>query len=148
LSDAERLLFSWFCPEHWQLQTLTEQYWELRCTFGGRSVVPDISVIAWNRIQVNDSGEPEDNFLEAPDWVIEVLSPDQKATRVINNLLHCLHHGCKLGWLVDPDDYSVLTFAPQQEPNVYRESLPIPSIPGINLELTPAQIFAWRKVSR
>jgi hypothetical protein len=27
LSDAERLLFSWFCPEHWQLQTLTEQYW-------------------------------------------------------------------------------------------------------------------------
>jgi transposase len=28
LSDAERLLFSWFCPEHWQLQTLTEQYWE------------------------------------------------------------------------------------------------------------------------
>ncbi|MBW4665314.1 MAG: hypothetical protein KME01_14115 [Chroococcus sp. CMT-3BRIN-NPC107] len=27
MSDAERLLFSWFCPEHWQLQTLTEQYW-------------------------------------------------------------------------------------------------------------------------
>jgi hypothetical protein len=33
LSDAERLLFSWFCPEHCQLQTLTEQYWEWLSTF-------------------------------------------------------------------------------------------------------------------
>jgi len=27
---------------------------ELRSTFAGRSIVPDISVIAWNRIQVNE----------------------------------------------------------------------------------------------
>ena len=92
---------------------------ELRCTFAGRSVVPDITVIAWNRVQVNDTGEPEDNFLKAPDWAIKILSPDQKATRVIDNILHCLHHGCKLGWLVDPDDRSILTFAAQQEPNIY-----------------------------
>ncbi len=121
---------------------------ELRCTFAGRSVVPDISVIAWNRIQVNDTGEPEDNFLEAPDWAIEILSPDQKATRVIENLLHCLHHGCFLGWLVDPDDYSVLTFAAQQEPNIYRGEVPLPTLPGINYELTAAQIFAWLKVNK
>jgi len=35
---------------------------ELRCTFGDRSVVPDVAVIAWNRIQINAIGEPEDNF--------------------------------------------------------------------------------------
>jgi restriction system protein len=42
LSDAERLLFSWFCPEHWQLQTLTEQYWQWRLNyyrkFGGTNL--------------------------------------------------------------------------------------------------------------
>jgi Uma2 family endonuclease len=121
---------------------------ELRCTFAGRSVVPDISVIAWNRVQVNDTGEPEDNFLEAPDWAIEILSPDQKATRVIDNLLHCLHHGSFLGWLVDPDDRSILTFAPQQEPNIYRDNSPILTLPEINLELTAAQIFTWLKINK
>jgi len=40
---------------------------ELRCTFGGRSIVPDIAVIAWNRIHFNEVGEPEDDFTEAPD---------------------------------------------------------------------------------
>ncbi|PSB32357.1 Uma2 family endonuclease [Chlorogloea sp. CCALA 695] len=121
---------------------------ELRCTFAERSVVPDIFVIAWNRVQVNDKGEPEDNFLEAPDWAIEILSPDQKATRVIDNILHCLHYGCKLGWLVDPDDRSILTFAAQQEPNIYRGGVPIPTLPEVNLKLTASQIFAWLKVNK
>ncbi len=121
---------------------------ELRCTFAGRSIVPDISVIAWNRIQVNDTGELEDNFLKAPDLPIEILSPDQKATRVIDNLLHCLHHDRFLGWLVDPGDRSILTFAAQQEPNIYGGEVPLPTLPGINLELTASQIFAWLKVNK
>jgi Uma2 family endonuclease len=55
---------------------------ELRCTFGERSIVPDVAVIAWNRINLNQAGEPEDDFREAPDWTIEILSPDQKVNRV------------------------------------------------------------------
>jgi len=66
---------------------------ELRCTFAGRSIVPDIAVIAWERIQVNEAGEPEDHFMQAPDWVIEILSPNQKPNRVIDNLLHCIRNG-------------------------------------------------------
>jgi Uma2 family endonuclease len=93
---------------------------ELRCTFAGRSIVPDIAVIAWERIQVNEAGEPEDNFTEAPDWSIEILSPEQKANRVIDNLLHCLKHGCRLGWMLDPDDYSILVFTQGQNPSVCR----------------------------
>ncbi|PSF36734.1 hypothetical protein C7H19_12235 [Aphanothece hegewaldii CCALA 016] len=65
---------------------------ELRCTFAGRSIVPDVAVIAWNRILIKENGEPEDHFMEAPDWAIEILSPDQKATRVIDNLIHCVKH--------------------------------------------------------
>lgn len=121
---------------------------ELRCTFGGRSVVPDIAVIAWNRIQINEAGEPEDNFTQAPDWTIEILSPDQKATRVIENILHCLRHGCKLGWMIDPDDYSVLLFSPQQEPDVCRGDRQLRVLEGVNLTLTAEQVFAWLKVGK
>jgi len=121
---------------------------ELRCTFGGRSVVPDIAVIAWNRIPINQAGEPEDNFTEAPDWTIEILSPDQKVTPVIDNILHCLRHGCKLGWMIDPDDYSVLTFAWHREPEVCRGSRQLMVLEGINLTLTAEQVFAWLKVGK
>lgn len=121
---------------------------ELRCTFGGRSIVPDIAVIAWNRINLNDIGEPEDDFTEAPDWTIEILSPDQKVNRVIDNILHCLKHGSKLGWMLDPNDYSVLTFTPQQEPEVCRGSRQLKVIEGVRLTLTAQQIFAWLKVGQ
>ncbi|MCF4970369.1 Uma2 family endonuclease [Nostoc sp. CMAA1605] len=121
---------------------------ELRCTFAGRSIVPDIAVVAWNRIPLNDIGEPEDDFREAPDWTIEILSPDQKVNRVIDNILHCLRNGSKLGWMLDPDDYSILVFAPQQEPEVMRGDRQLTMIPGVNLTLTAQQIFAWLQVNQ
>lgn len=121
---------------------------ELRCTFGGRSVVPDIAVIAWERIPVNDVGEPDDNFIEAPDWSIEILSPDQKANRVIDNLLHCIKYGCRLGWMLDPDDYSVLIFAPHQEPTVCRGAGQLQVLEGVDLQLTAEQVFAWLKIGK
>ncbi len=119
---------------------------ELRCTFGGRSVVPDIAVIPWSPIQVNEVGEPEDNFMSAPDWSIEILSPAQKANRVIDNLLHCLEHGCLLGWMLDPDDYSVLIFAPHQEPRVCRGACQLQRLEGVDLELTAEHVFGWLKI--
>ncbi len=121
---------------------------ELRCTFGGRSVVPDIAVVAWNRIQLDEEGEAEDNFVEPPDWTIEILSPEQNANRVIDNILHCLRHGCQLGWLIAPDDRSILTFRPKQEPEVHRGSDRLPVLEGIELELTADQLFGWLKIAR
>lgn len=121
---------------------------ELRCTFGGRSVVPDVAVIAWERIQINEAGEPEDDFTEAPDWTIEILSAEQKATRVIDNILHCLRHDSKLGWMLDPDDYSILMFSPHQEPEVYRGARQLMVLEGIELVLTAEQVFRWLKVGK
>lgn len=130
---------------------------ELRCTFGGRSVVPDVAVVAWNRIPLDEEGEPEDKFVEPPDWTIEILSPEQNANRVIDNILHCLRHGCQLGWLIDPDERSILTFRPKQEPEVHRGSdCPrgtgkadrLQVLEGIELELTADQVFGWLKIGR
>jgi len=121
---------------------------KLRYTFGGRSLVPDIVVVSWDRIKLNEAEEPEDNFLEAPDWSIEILSPDKNANRVIDNILHCLGHGSQLGWTIDPDDYSVLIFAPQQEPNPCRGSQQLRVLAGIDMRLTAEQVFGWLKVDR
>ena len=46
---------------------------------------------------------------------IEILSPDQRPTKVIGNILHCLNYGTSLGWLLDPDECSVLVYPPKQQ---------------------------------
>ena len=56
---------------------------ELRCTFGGRSIVPDATVFRWQRIPLDADGEVPNAFEIYPDWTVEILSPDQKATKVI-----------------------------------------------------------------
>ncbi|MBE9070991.1 Uma2 family endonuclease, partial [Leptolyngbya cf. ectocarpi LEGE 11479] len=66
---------------------------ELRCTFGGRSIIPDIAVFQWERIPFTADGDVPDNFDLAPDWTIEILSPDQRPNKVLGNILHCLEHG-------------------------------------------------------
>ncbi|MBW4646989.1 MAG: Uma2 family endonuclease [Goleter apudmare HA4340-LM2] len=77
---------------------------ELRCTFGGRSIVPDIVVFIWERIPRDENGEVSHTFSVAPDWTIEILSPDQSQTRVTKNILNCLKYGTQMGWLIDPDE--------------------------------------------
>lgn len=55
---------------------------ELRCTFAGRSIVPDVSVFAWQNIPRDPNGEIANVFPLAPDWAIEILSPEQSQTKV------------------------------------------------------------------
>jgi Uma2 family endonuclease len=121
---------------------------ELRCTFGGRSIVPDVTIFTWERIPFDAEGEIENVFTIHPNWTIEILSPDQKATKVISNILHCLRHGTQLGWFIDPDERLVLVFLPEQQPLEMKgdDRLPVPEF--LNLEVTVAQIFGWLKVGK
>ena len=90
----------------------------MRCTFGGRSIIPDISVFNWELIPIDDHGEIENEFTNPPNWTIEILSPEQSSTRVINNILFCLKHGTELGWLLDPQERLIMTFLPNQLPEI------------------------------
>lgn len=119
---------------------------ELRCTFGGRSIVPDVAVILWQQIEFNDHGEPVDDVLIAPNWTIEILSSDQSSNRVTSNILHCLKYGCQLGWLIDPDDRSVLVFQPDQQPEFCHKADRLAVLDGIDLELTVEELFGWLKM--
>jgi Uma2 family endonuclease len=129
-------------------QRIAHTFPELRCTFGGRSIVPDVSVFAWDRIPVDENGDIANVFPICPDWTIEILSPDQSPTKVTGNILHCLKHGCQMGWLIDPDERSLLIYPSGQQPEFLQEShelLPIPILVG-DFQLTVGDIFSWLKL--
>ena len=62
-----------------ELEKLAYAFPELRYTFGGKSIVPDIAILSWENIQFYEEGEPIDDILIAPDWVIEIMSPNQSS---------------------------------------------------------------------
>ena len=118
---------------------------ELRCTFGGRSTVPDLTVFTWDRIPRDENGEIANSFNIAPDWTIEILSPDQSQTKVTRNILHCLNNGTQLGWLIDPSEQSVLVYFPKQQPTFLAETteiLPVPQFANA-FQLTLEELFGW-----
>ncbi|NJK61991.1 MAG: Uma2 family endonuclease [Synechococcaceae cyanobacterium SM2_3_1] len=93
---------------------MTNQSAELRCRFGERSIVPDIAVFAWQRIPRQQEGRIVNVVSAAPDWVIEILSPEQRQMRVTKNILHGLQYETQMGWLVDPEEALVLVYRPDQ----------------------------------
>ncbi|MBE9221719.1 Uma2 family endonuclease [Cyanobacterium stanieri LEGE 03274] len=117
---------------------------ELRCTFGGRSLVPDISVFTWQRIPKNEKGKIANRFLTYPDWVIEILSPEQSANKVMRKIMFCLGEGTKLGWLIDTEDESVMILKPNQFPEIKVEKEILPVLDDIkNLDLSVEKMFSW-----
>ncbi len=116
---------------------------ELRCTFGGDSIVPDVVVFRWERIPLRPSGRIANRFEIYPDWSIEILSPDQSQTKVLGKLLYCSQHGTELGWLIDPEEESILVVFPEQRVQLLRGTAQLPILSGIALELTVEQVFSW-----
>lgn len=127
---------------------VAEAFPELRCTFGGRSIVPDIAVFRWERIPVESSGAIANSFTAAPDWTIEILSPDQRYSTVTSNILHCLDHGCEMGWLIDPDEQLVITYPSDARSRSFSQAtdpLPTPTW-AAGLQLSVEQLFGWLTV--
>ncbi len=97
-----------------------------------------------------------------PDVTIEILSPDQKPTKVIgtpalkagacddfviSNILHCLKHGTQIGWFIDPEERTLLAFLPNQQPIelIGDDQLPMPEFLELNLSVN--QVFGWLKAA-
>ncbi len=118
---------------------------ELRCTFGGRSIVPDVAVFTWNRIPRKENGGVANIFQAAPDWMIEILSPEQSATKVTKKLLRCLNYETQMGWLIDPEEQTIFVYQSKQQPEVFDEleqQLRVPDF-AIDLRLTVGDVFGW-----
>jgi len=116
---------------------------ELRCTFGGRSMVLDIAVFRWERIPRTDSGKIANRFEVPPDWAIEILSPNQSSSQTLDKVLHCSQFGTNLGWLINPAEESIWVIRENQRIEVFTTDAPLPILEGIDLELTVSEILSW-----
>jgi Uma2 family endonuclease len=59
--------------------------------------------------------------------------------------LHCLKHGTQLGWLIDPEEKSILVYAPPNQVALFDEpddTLPVPDF-AAGLQLTVSTVFGW-----
>jgi Uma2 family endonuclease len=122
---------------------------ELRCRFGGRVIVPDVSVFRSARIPRKANGGIANGFEIPPDWVIEILCPDQDPKKVINKILHCLDHGCEMGWMIDPEEQSVIAYPHNDRSRLFsRSATPVLPVPdwATSLQLTAEELFSWLTV--
>lgn len=126
-------------------------YPELRCTFGDRSIVPDLAVFTWDRIPRDSKGEVANQFFIAPDWTIEILSPEQSQTKVVRNILHCLAHGTQMGWLIDPDEKLIFVYGNDRRVSVFEIEpnsivapllLPVPDFARL-FQISAVQLFGY-----
>ena len=111
---------------------LYEALQEFRCIVPPLSPVPDISVIALERFPEEDGP-----FVGSPDWVIEILSPEQSTLKLQTKILHFLIGGSKLAWLIDTQRKQVWVWEGEGLPKVRsgQDSLPTLDIfPDITVE--------------
>jgi Uma2 family endonuclease len=69
-----------YLDRHLRPRKLGRVFPELRTTFGGASLVPDVAVYSWGRVHRNQSGELATDAVTPPDLVVEILSPGQSLT--------------------------------------------------------------------
>jgi Uma2 family endonuclease len=127
---------------------IAQAFPELRCTFGDRSLIPDIAVFRSERIPRDLDGQVSNSFNLPPDWTIEILSPSQSYSRVTRNVIHCLNHGSEMGWIIDPAESLIFTYGSGKAVSVFEdpaESLPTPEFAEA-VKLTPGEVFSWLKV--
>lgn len=128
---------------------LGQAFPELRCTFAGRSIIPDIAFLLDEHIEADEDGVILDPTLRPPDIHIEIVSPEQSARKCREKLVFSTSNGCPLGWLIDPIRETVHVYRPGQPP----EQIPAdgflegdPVLPGYRLAV--AELFDWLKVRR
>jgi Uma2 family endonuclease len=124
---------------------IAEAFPELRCSFGGRSVVPDVVVLQKSHMTYDADGEIANVVKIAPDWTIEILSPGQDYRKVTKNISHCLDHGCQMGWLIDPGEKTVEVWPHDGRSRILEDQGAIVPVPdwAVGLELTVGEIFGW-----
>ncbi len=121
-----------------------EAFPELRCcVLSSNSVVPDITVIHQDRIPSGNTA-----IEGAPDWMIDILSPEQSTTKLIAKIQTCLQEGTQLGWLIDPTEQVIMVLWPNTRIALLRNSDHLPVLQNIPLDLTVEHVFGWVRSSK
>jgi Uma2 family endonuclease len=78
---------------------------------------PDVSFVAAGRLP---GGVPKGFLHLAPDLVVEVLSPSDRAGDVAHKVGEYLALGVKLLWVIDPEKVTAVVYAPGTPPRTVR----------------------------
>ncbi|MGK7891930.1 MAG: Uma2 family endonuclease [Leptolyngbyaceae cyanobacterium] len=106
--------------------TLYEAIQELRCIVPPLSPVPDIAVVKCDRLPAEDGP-----FQGAPDWLIEIRSPEQSTVALQSKILHCLSQGTQLAWLIDIQRQQIWVWEQQELPLIYSNTDSLPTLGDI-----------------
>lgn len=96
---------------------------EWRCIVPPLSPVPDISVVVRSRLPEEDGP-----LNGAPDWLIEIRSPDRSTLDLQNKILHCLKNGTQLAWLIDITRQQIWVWQGDDLPNIFSGTDILPSL--------------------
>jgi Uma2 family endonuclease len=109
---------------------------------GGARRSPDAAwfdVARWQSAKTSGTRFP----VFAPEFVIELRSPDQRPTALREKMQEYIANGVQLGWLIDPLERTVAIYRPDQAPEILANP---PSVAGegpvAGFVLTLDRIFA------
>ena len=96
---------------------------EWRCVFGpaagNRVPLPDFAFVRRERLSPTWQDEP---FHGPPDLAVEVVSPDDRWSRVWDKVQFYLDHGVRLVWVIDPKARTVLVLTPPSTLRILSEA--------------------------
>jgi Uma2 family endonuclease len=132
-----------YLDERLRPRRLGRVFTELRTTFGGTSLVPDVAVYRWDRVPRTAGGELASDAVTPPDLVVEILSPGQSPTELVAKCQWFIQHGVRVALLLDPRDTTIRVFRPGTSPSTHQgtERIDLAEI-APDLEMVPSAIFA------
>jgi Uma2 family endonuclease len=123
-----------------------ESFPELRCTFAGRSIIPDIAFLLDEHIEYDEAGELVNETTCPPDIHIEIVSRDQSVRKCRDRIVFSTANGCPLGWLIDPGSRVVQVFRPGQPPTQIAGDGVVEGEPVlVGYRLPVSELFGWLK---
>ena len=121
---------------------LARVFSELRTTFGGLSLVPDISVYRRARVPQDPNGRVAEDFFLPPDIAVEISSPGQSLGELSDRCRWYVEHGVQITLLVNPRDESITSFRAGAPAVVLRGADRIDLDPVLpNFEFTVQELF-------
>ncbi len=117
---------------------------ELRCEIGGNSFVFDIAFFRQDRLPVEDESDDRADVTDAPDLVVEILSPGQTVGELKKKIRAAIRRGVKIGWLVTKPRKQVWILRSDYKPKVFSLGDVLSGediLPGFVLPV--AEIFGW-----
>jgi Uma2 family endonuclease len=77
--------------------------------------------------------------------MIEILSPDQRQTKLVKKIVFALAHGTEMAWLIDPDEEVIFIYRANQALQIYdrpEQVIPMPDFAS-DLQLNVETVFSW-----